>query len=432
MSVTVNFDGGIASGAEIVGAAVNAGLQVQASTAEPPVGATALWIRAREIWPADVLEAGLPSDFRAVITRPNVVDPKHPTTEYLRVPTNGFATFDSSGNVLIGEAVIRPLEVFSPGVVPTNPNLSPGQEVWRDNETGQSLVTFHWDGTERGFVNLLSWFQLCGSLLEDITVHIDDKNGAVATAQARSYIKNHEYTIAFPQGGRFIAAANGEVTLLDRTSGRYTLIEAAKGNGDFEFTPFSIRVFRDGIDLIPAPPKKPWYKSGWMIAALISIIAVCAALLFWGQPGDDSQPTEPDEEIVVEEDGGETEIEIPEGDGTEEIIVNPEEETSEEPAQPEEEDPQPQPEEPDTEDEGTGNENSEEDGNGGGGWSWPWSGDDGWHWPWDSPQDALDNIGDRVNEVVPDDVREDIAERVDEHGPWVWPWEDGFVWPWNR
>lgn len=315
-------------GEAVISAAINSGYQVELTSLTSPIEVTRMWMNARERFNASQLEQGLPSDFRAGIKHRDYSSEKEEyIQEFLRVPLGGRVKFDS-GNILISspeDLPIIPTKDYGGelGPVAINPNLSEFQEVWRDNQQNKIFVVWTWDGTIESFKELISSFQLNGSLLQRVTVKEDKKTASTKVeADYHSYRSGNDYSIPFLQGGVFAVGPEGNIVLLDRGDPRYTLLQVASEKrakaAAFKFTAFSQGVYANGIELTPTN-NTPWYKKPWVIATAIAVLAVILGIIFFAASGNDEQPQS---EVVVEE--------------VEEVVEPKEEVTQEQPVEPEE------------------------------------------------------------------------------------------------
>lgn len=368
----VNYTGSRASSIALVNALIDAGYQVVGYTPADPQSATALWVKARDTFPKQAVESGLPRDFRAIITSTGT------NLDLVEVPLGATLVVNPQGQ----------LGVRSPSTPVVSPNLS----MWRNNASSQPASVFTWDGTAAGFVDLIAFFQLNGSLLERVEIAQAGKDRTVPLLVAKDLATGGQYSFPLAQDMCFMPSGSGKVQGISTFELRqnYTPIGSAE-LPSFNYTPFAQSVFQSGIELVsqPQPEKKPWYKKWWAwLLIILAVLLLVLAGLIVSQDSEQSGATEDVEVVEVEEPDGDTEEiieEVPDEQEPPEGEQAPPEGEVEDGAAPA---PEPQPVAPPvTEPSKPGIVWPWDDG-----FKWPW--DDGFKWPWskDDVREGLEDL----------------------------------------
>lgn len=380
----VHYDGTKQSAAEITYALSAAGYTVTAMTPSAPRAATEFWIAARGLFPPETVEQGSPRDYRALARD------SQGGTQLVHVRQGGVFWIQDDGRV--GVELPQALAGSSAGV-----------GVWQSAETGQTHEVFTWDGTDLGFVDLIAFFQLHGSLLNTLTPTPDYEGFPFLRGTATLLANEQVYQFDMTRASRFLASGAEPIRTLteEQLVVGFRLVTAhpppRQEPPDPEPWLFADRVFAQGIELAPvrvgepadvAPPgepRKPWYRrwSSWVILVLAAIVLLLLIPLLGSGTDDDPGPdsTETSVEATKEPDPQSTD-EAPEPEPTPEPEPEPEPEPTPEPT-----------------DDGSGGLLPED-------WEWPWEDWEppwsDWEWPWTSDE-------------------------------WTWFWqEEGFTWPWQQ
>lgn len=156
-----------------------------------------VWVKARKMYPASVLETGNPLDFRAM------VKDSHGKEMFLHVEENRVLQALESGD----------LQVFEPPSVPRPTGIS----VWVLPQTNQPTEIFSWDGSELQFSGLVSFFQLKGNLMNKLEPVLGA--GGVPTLEGTATIIERGFTYNFTMTKDSVFCKNevGGIATLSKT-----------------------------------------------------------------------------------------------------------------------------------------------------------------------------------------------------------------------
>lgn len=191
----VHYDGTKQSAADITYALSAVGYTMVAVTPSAPRPATEFWIAARELFGADLVEQGGPRDYRALVRD------SQGGTQLLHVRQDGVIRVDDGGHVRVDV----PYALAGPPA---------GVSIWQSTETGQTHELFTWDGTDLGFVDLIAFFQLAGSLLNTLMPTPDYEGFPFLRGTATLLANEQVYQFDMTRASRFLASGKEPIRTL--------------------------------------------------------------------------------------------------------------------------------------------------------------------------------------------------------------------------
>lgn len=284
---------------EVTYALAQAGYQIVGSTPNTPRAASDFWRQARELFRAERLEQGGPRDYRVHLRDPEGAN------QFLQVKPGSRVRATGVGQVAMG--------------APATEAPTPGLTLWQSARGNDTREVFAWNGTEIGFSDLIAFFQLNGSLLNDLRPSESTAGLQILVGTATRYRDGEVYEFSLTRDTLFSLGESGSIETITAAQlrARYLPADFGADPEPFQETPFAQTLFEQGIVLAPVEERagKPWYKRWyvWLLAAVVAaIIAIFAIMLgSGGAPRATETPTpeptataEPEPAPDPEPDGG--------------------------------------------------------------------------------------------------------------------------------